>query len=100
MHSEIMPQDLTAWRERGAQVIDVREPWEFANGRVPGSVNVPLAEFIGRMSELKSPIVLTCASGARSAAAAEYLDRHGYAEVANLVGGMHLWEDSGLPVER
>jgi len=100
MFLEILPKDVAEWIERGAQIVDVREPWEFAAGRVPGSVNVPLGQFIGRLGELASPLVLTCASGARSGAAAEYLDRHGFAEVANLVGGMHLWEDTGLPVEK
>ncbi|MFA5569564.1 MAG: rhodanese-like domain-containing protein [Trueperaceae bacterium] len=100
MFLEILPQDVAAWLERGAKVVDVREPWEFAGGRVPGSVNVPLGEFIARLGELTSPLVLACASGVRSGAAAEYLDRHGFGEVANLVGGMHLWEDAGLPVEK
>jgi rhodanese-related sulfurtransferase len=100
MYEDILPQDVAAWRERGAQVVDVREPWEFAAGHVPGSTNIPLSEFVARLDELRAPLVLVCASGSRSASAAAYLDRSGFGEVANLDGGVHLWEEVGLELER
>lgn len=100
MYEDILPQDVAEWRERGAQVVDVREPWEYAAGRVPGSVNIPLSEFVARLDELRAPLVLVCASGSRSASAAAYLDRRGFGEVANLDGGVHLWEEVGFELER
>lgn len=100
MFDEIKPQDVAVWLKRGAQVVDVREPWEFAEGHLPGSVNVPLGEFVGRLAELSAPLVLVCASGARSGAAASFLDRRGFGVVANLLGGVHLWQEFGLTLER
>lgn len=99
MYEDISPEQLADWRSRGAQVVDVREPWEFAEGHVPGSINVPLSDFVARLPELTAPVVLVCAAGARSSAAAAYLDRQGFGPVANLLGGVHGWQDSDLERE-
>jgi len=101
MYDEIYPDDVAAWREEDAQIVDVRETWEFGAGHVPGALNIPLDELIGRVGELKEPLVLVCASGNRSGMAAKYLtDRAGFTRVANLVGGTYLWVSQGHPVER
>lgn len=99
MYDDILPQELPGWLDRQAQIIDVREPWEFASGRVPGSVNVPLDEFLGRLPELEAPIVLVCAHGYRSSAVAAFLDRQGFGAVANLVGGVESWVEAGFELE-
>ncbi len=57
-------------------IIDVRTPMEFMCGNVAGSINIPLQELqkrIDEIKEMKSPIILCCASGARSGNAAQYL---------------------------
>ncbi|MEO5908960.1 MAG: rhodanese-like domain-containing protein [Ginsengibacter sp.] len=57
-------------------IIDVRSPMEFMSGNVAGSINIPLQEIPQRIDEIKemgSPIILCCASGARSGNAAQYL---------------------------
>ena len=57
-------------------IIDVRTPMEFMCGNVAGSINIPLHELqkrIDEIKEMKSPIILCCASGARSGNAAQYL---------------------------
>ena len=74
--------DLAA---RGAVFVDVRTPAEYASGSRPGSVNIPLDSLARRAAELDKtrPIVLCCASGARSAAAAAILRQLGFAEVVN-----------------
>ncbi len=96
MYDEIYPDDVAAWLEQGAQIVDVRETWEYGAGHVPGSVNIPLDELVGRISELKEPLVLVCASGNRSGMAAQYLtQRAGMKKVANLVGGVYLWAARG-----
>ena len=62
------------------KVVDVRTPSEFMGGHVAGSVNIPLQEIPGRLSELKAiteSIILCCASGGRSFQAASYLNGHG-----------------------
>jgi phage shock protein E len=61
-------------------VVDVRTPLEFMGGNVAGSINIPLNEIEYRIDELKQlpqPLVLCCASGARSAAAASFLKSSG-----------------------
>ncbi len=101
MFDEIYPKDVAAWTDDGAQIVDVRETWEFGAGHVPGAVNIPLDELIGRIEELREPLVLVCASGNRSGMAAEYLTgRAGFEKVANLVGGTYLWVAQGNEVER
>ena len=57
-------------------IIDVRSPMEFMGGNVAGSINIPLQEIPKRIDEIKemrSPIILCCASGARSGNAMKYL---------------------------
>lgn len=61
-------------------IIDVRTPAEFMGGCVAGSINIPLDEIVDRIEEIKElpqPILLCCASGARSGAAASYLQSLG-----------------------
>lgn len=65
-----------------ATVIDVRTPMEFFNGNVAGSINIPLNELHVRFEEIKQlapPVVLCCASGARSAQATAFLKSQGIA---------------------
>ena len=100
VYEDILPQDVAGWRERGAKVVDVREPWEFAAGHLPDSTNIPLGEFVARLGELTPPRVLVSATGPPGAWAAAPLARRGFGEVANLDGGVHLWEDMGLELER
>ncbi|MEO7316237.1 MAG: rhodanese-like domain-containing protein [Ginsengibacter sp.] len=60
-------------------IVDVRSPEEYQYGNVPGSVNIPLGEIVERLEEIKeikAPLVLCCASGARSGRAAEFLSLH------------------------
>jgi phage shock protein E len=73
----------------GAKVIDVRSPGEFADEAYPGAVNIPLNILPAKVAELgpkDKPIVLYCASGARSASAARLLKQAGYTNVVNAGG--------------
>lgn len=73
----------------GAKVVDVRSPDEFADGAYPGAVNIPLGSLGSRIGELgpkDGPIVLYCASGARSAQAARMLKQAGFTDVVNAGG--------------
>ncbi len=98
-YAEIFPEELDNWRRGGAQIVDVREGWEYVGGHVPGAENIPLGELSGRLGELEEPLVLVCATGNRSGQAAHYLTEHGYlVEVANLMGGTEGWRERGLPV--
>jgi rhodanese-related sulfurtransferase len=77
--------DLPALLRAGAIVVDVRSPSEFQQGSRPASLNIPLSEIKFRMKELdkSKPIILCCASGARSGMAAGILRKNGYGLVVN-----------------
>jgi len=100
---EVGPQEAQALLE-GALVVDVREPWEYQEGHLPGAINIPLSSLPARLSELPQdrPILLVCNSGNRSGVAADFLVQQGFPgdKVYNLEGGTYAWMASGLPVER
>jgi rhodanese-related sulfurtransferase len=78
--------------EAGALLVDVRSPGEFAGGHLAGAINVPVGEMGSRAKELAKkgkPIVVYCASGMRSGAAAAQLKGAGV-QVLDL-GAMSRW---------
>jgi rhodanese-related sulfurtransferase len=93
-------QDLVAAVQRGERVIDVREPFEFAGGHIPGVRNIAMALVPLRIDEIKGagPVWVVCESGNRSWQVADYLSRHGV-EAFNVNGGMAAWRAAGLPQE-
>ncbi len=73
----------------GARIVDVRSPEEFADEAYPGAVNIPLYTIEARLGEIgakDAPVVLYCASGARSAMAARILKANGFSDVTNAGG--------------
>jgi phage shock protein E len=85
MAGNIVKEKITA----GARIIDVRTPAEFKDGAYPGAINIPLSILPVKMNELEPrdrPIVLYCASGARSGQAARLLKRAGFTELINAGG--------------
>ena len=84
------------------KVLDVREPWEFNQGHVPGAVLIPLGQLSSRLEELNPevPVAVICASGNRSQSAAALLGQKGFKTVYNVLGGTGAWIHSGLKVER
>ena len=75
------------------QIVDVRGPGEFDGGAIPGAVNVPLPRLRTHMSELDPhrPVLVNCAGGYRSIAAASMLRAHGFDDVSDLLGGWNAW---------
>lgn len=73
-------------------VIDVREPDEFEDWKIPGARNIPLGELIDRVQEIPTnePVVVMCAGGTRSALGAGQLHERGF-DVLNLTGGIRAW---------
>ena len=112
---EITPQDVMQRLEGGEEllVLDVREPHEFAQGHLPGAVNVPrgLLELkADRDSPVADPavfekrdaqVVTYClkAPGTRSLFAADTLARMGFTNVAAMSAGVNGWTEAGLPIE-
>ncbi len=73
----------------GAKIIDVRSTAEFADGAYPGAINIPLHVLPLKMNELgpkDTPIVLYCASGARSGQGMRLLKQNGFTDVINAGG--------------
>lgn len=83
------------------QVVDVRSPEEWSNGRLPGAIHIPLAQLPDRMGELDAsvPIVLHCKGGGRSAIATSFLQSRGMSNVANLAGGIDDWVAQGFELD-
>lgn len=81
-------------------LIDVREGDEYARERIAGAVSLPLSRFEAAVLPEAGgkTVVLHCASGARSAKAAQILFARGNAEAAHLKGGIAAWKRAGLPV--
>ncbi|MEW6128538.1 MAG: ubiquitin-like small modifier protein 1 [Acidobacteriota bacterium] len=98
---EITPLELNTKIARGDDfvLVDVREPQEFAIGRIPGSTLIPLATVPERLHELSTAneIVVHCKSGVRSGKAVELMKQAGFRRVKNLVGGILRWSDDVDP---
>jgi hydroxyacylglutathione hydrolase len=84
----------------GARVVDVRERSEYDGGHVPGAQHIPYEQLEQRIGEVPrdQPVVVYCASGARSSLATGIFERHGIT-AANLRGGFNAWRNAGLPIE-
>ncbi len=102
-HREIKAGALAQLVRNGAAlVVDVREAGEFAEGHIPGSLNMPLSTF--QPSKLPDPgerqIVLTCLGGKRSGMALDKCRAIEAAADTHLAGGFGAWKAAGLAVER
>src|SRR4051812_13757820 len=100
--SEIDARDLQA-RNGNAVLVDVRERDEWEEGHIPGAVHVPRGYLESRIENVApdrtAPVVLYCASGARSAFGAKALAELGYEQVSSLAGGFTDWKRNGYEVE-
>ena len=104
---EISAPELAAWladasREK-PQLVDVREAWEFERARIEGAQLVPMREVPGRIGEIEQgkPVVAICHHGGRSMQVALFLEKAGYNNVHNLVGGVDAWSrtvDPAVPL--
>ena len=92
-------------------ILDVREPGEWAEGHIPGALHVPRGmleakadlEYANREPRLQDrsvSIIVHCASGARSAMAADVLQEMGFSDVKSMAGGIVAWKEKGLPIEK
>lgn len=100
---DIAPQDVLDFKNQ-IVLIDVREPQEFVGelGHIAGSSLIPVGEFTQRIAEVPKDqtVVFICRSGNRSAHAAAFAHEQGYTQIYNMKGGMLLWNQLMLPIER
>ncbi len=87
----------------GAPVfLDIREPNETNLGRIPGALVIPRGTMETKVEAViprDAAVVIYCASGNRSALAADTLQQMGYHNVASMMDGFNGWAVSGGPVE-
>ena len=90
---EALSPAAVAARLAGAQVIDVREPWEWSICRLPGARLVPMSELEGQIATLDPAreVLLYCHRGTRSAVAGNLLRAAGFTRVSHLEGGIDRW---------
>jgi hydroxyacylglutathione hydrolase len=101
---DVEPVELYQMLQSGESpvVVDVREPWEYQKGHVPGAILIPLGQLSARLSELdpEKPVAVICQSGSRSQSAAAVLGQRGFKTIYNVSGGTSAWKHSGLALER
>jgi rhodanese-related sulfurtransferase len=110
--AEIFPWDLAEWLQQNNPplLLDVREPYEFNQAAIIGSLNVPrgiletaceynFQETVPALVEAREhPIVVICRSGNRSVLAAYVMQLMGYQNVQSLKTGLHGWNDDEYPL--
>ena len=94
MDAEALRAYMAKHREGDYTLLDVRQMREYEENRIPGATLIPLPQISDRLEELDSekPVVVYCAIGGRSRAAAQLLAGQGFGEVYNLKGGIKAWD--------
>jgi len=89
-----------------ALIVDVREPYEYAAGHVPGAINIPrgviqteIWKHVGsaEKADVERPIVLQCQSGKRATLAAQTLGELGFTQTSAVIMNLDDWRTSGNP---
>ena len=82
------------------QILDVRQPGETADGVIEGAQIIPLTQLSERIGELDTerPTLVYCAGGFRSMIASSKLEREGFTDVTDLLGGYGAWTSANQPV--
>jgi rhodanese-related sulfurtransferase len=99
----VTPSQLGDWQPGQITVLDVREPAELAVASVKPEgftlLAIPMGEIPGRLAELDrdQPIACLCHHGARSMRVAQFLAQQGFAQVANISGGIDAWSQQRDP---
>ncbi len=91
--------DMIRQEPRQVAVLDVREPAEVESGAIENAINIPLGKLKARTSELDPSRLLAvhCKGGYRSSIAASLLQRAGFKNIANVIGGFDAWKAADLP---
>lgn len=101
--SKITPQELKILMETKSgtfTLVDVRDPQEFAEGHIPGAINIPSDKFAAGSAVLDKGklVVVYCKSGGRSYTAYRKLQKLDYSKIVQAI--LADWEEAGLPVTK
>jgi len=79
----------------GVQLVDIRNPGEYALGTIDDAIDIPVGQLPGRLDELDpdAPTVVFCAGGYRSSVGASVLRRAGFTDVSDILGGYGAWSE-------
>lgn len=97
---EVTPQQTREMLAEGAQLIDVREPYEWEAGHIEGARHIALERLASQADTIDTgrPVIFQCRLGARSAMATQAFRAAGY-DAWSMAGGLQRWHDEGLPLE-
>ena len=102
--SEVDTAGGEALLEEGYVLLDVREPDEYEQGAVPGSIHIPRGQLESnienQVSDRNAKLVVMCAGGVRSAFAVQTLEQLGYTNAVSMDGGFNKWKDEGRDWKR
>jgi rhodanese-related sulfurtransferase len=101
MADDLSPGRVAELQREGAQLVDVREPYEREAGRIPDdAAHIELDRLAEEADSIDRdrPVVFYCRTGSRSSLAAQAFSAAGY-EAHNLDGGLKAWVADGLPIE-
>jgi rhodanese-related sulfurtransferase len=93
-------QTANALAEGTAQLVDVRQPYEWDAGRIDGAIHIPLERLASRgptQIDKDRPVIFQCRLGARSAMATHAFRAAGY-DAYSMVGGIARWDEEGRPL--
>ncbi|WP_406666307.1 rhodanese-like domain-containing protein [Gallaecimonas sp. GXIMD1310] len=82
-------------------VIDLRAPTAYAEGHIPGAINIPDTEILKRLGKLEQyrhrPVVVYCRTGRRAALVINTLESRGFSQVHHLQGDWQGWQEAKQP---
>jgi rhodanese-related sulfurtransferase len=96
---EVTPEEAARAAADGAQVVDVREPYEREAGHLPGSLHIELPDLAAGAARLdrERPVIFYCRAGARSLMAAQAFRQAGF-DARSMSGGVLQWAGEGRPL--
>ena len=102
--SEVTPQQVMAMQRSGDPItlLDVRDLHEVNAAKIPGTLHISRGNLETKIEALiprNAHVIIYCASGNRSAFAADTLQQMGYENVASMAGGIRAWMEAGGDVE-
>jgi sulfur-carrier protein adenylyltransferase/sulfurtransferase len=100
--AEVSPTEAQTMRDANTVYLDVREPNEWNLGHIPSALHIPRGQLEGKVESMigrNTRVIIYCASGNRSALAADTMQQMGYSNVMSLRDGFKGWASAGGDIE-